>query len=138
MTNRVGLWIDHQTAVIVSVSEQGESVRKIESGAKHLEYRGPTRTRNAYSTQYSKGDDQLDNQFVQQLNKYYAQVIAELRGAERVLIFGPAEAKSELKRIIERDKGLRLDVHVEPADKMTDRQIVARVREHFKLKPPAP
>jgi len=132
MTNRVGLWIDHQTAVIVSVSEQGETVKKIESGAKHLEYRGPTRTRNAYSTQYSKGDDQLDNQFRQQLNKYYAQVIAELRAAERVLIMGPAEAKSELRRLIGRDKSLRGEIHVETADRMTDRQIAARVRRFFK------
>ena len=138
MTNRVGLWIDHQTAVIVSVSEQGESVKKIESGAKHVEYRGAQRSKVAYSAQYSQGDNQLDNQFVQHLNKYYAQVIAELRSAESVLIFGPAEAKSELKRMIERDKGLRFNIQVEPADNMTDRQIVARVREHFKPKPSTP
>jgi hypothetical protein len=138
MTNRVGLWIDHQTAVIVSVSEQGESVKKIQSGAKHVEYRGAQRSKVAYSAQYSQGDNQLDNQFAQQLNKYYAQVIAELRGAASVLIFGPAEAKSELKRLIEREKGPPRDIQVEPADKMTDRQIVARVREHFKPKPPAP
>ena len=137
MTNRVGLWIDHQKAVIVSISEKGESVSKIESGAKHLEYRGPTRTRNAYSTQYGKGDDQLDKQFEQQLHKYYAQVMTHLRGAESVLVFGPSEAKSELKHLIDRNKGLRCEVHAEPADRMTDRQVIARVRAFFASKPAA-
>ena len=132
MTNRVGLWIDHQKAVIVSVSERGESVNKIESGAKHLEYRGPTRTKHAYSTQYSKGDDQLDKQFSQQLNKYYDQIAALLRGTSRILIFGPGEARTELKARLAREKGPPREIRVEPADKMTDRQIAARVREFFK------
>ena len=131
MPKAVGLWIDRQTAVIVSLSEQGENVKKIESGAKHLEYRGPTRTKNAYSAQYSQGDDQLDNQFMQHLHKYYAQVIAELRGTSNVLIFGPGEAKTELKHLIEKDKSLRGEIHLEAADRMTDRQIVAKVRAHF-------
>lgn len=138
MTNRVGLWIDHQKAVIVSVSEQGESIKKIESGAKHLDYRGPTRPKSTYSAQYGKGDDQLDNQFLEHLNKYYTHVGAELRGATDVLIFGPGEARSELRRHLERDKSMRGEIHVEPADKMTDRQIIARVREHFKQKPSLP
>jgi hypothetical protein len=132
MTNRVGLWIDHQKAVIVSLSEQGETTKKIESGAKHIEYRGAQRSKVAYSAQYSQGDDQLDNQFAQHLHKFYEKVILELRGAERVLILGPAEAKSELKRLIEQEKSLHFEIHVEAADRMTDPQIAARVREHFK------
>src|SRR5574340_251044 len=131
MTNQVGLWIDHQKAVIVSLSEQGENTRKIESGAKHVEYRGAQRSKVAYSAQYGQGDNQLDNQFTQQLKKFYDKVILELRDAQAVLIFGPAEAKSELKRLIEQDKGLHCELHVEAADRMTDPQIVARVREYF-------
>jgi len=131
MTNRVGLWIDHEQAVIVSLSERGETIKKIESGAKHLEYRGAQRSKVAYSAQYSQGDDQLDNQFTQHLHKFYEKVIHELRGAERILVFGPAEAKSELVRLIQHDKGLHAELHVETADRMTDRQVAARVREYF-------
>ena len=131
MTNRVGLWIDHQKAVIVSLSEQGENTKKIESGARHVEYRGAQRSKVAYSAQYSQGDDQLDNQFTEHLKKFYEKVILELRGAQTILIFGPAEARSELKRLIEQDKGLHCEIHVEAADRMTDPQIVARVRGYF-------
>lgn len=131
MTNRVGLWIDHQKAVIVSVSKRGETVKRIESGAKHVEYRGAQRSKIAYSAQYSQGDDQLDKQFMHQLHRYYAQVVVLLRGIDRILIFGPAEAKSELKRLLDREKGPPREIRVEPADRMTDRQIVAKVRGYF-------
>lgn len=131
MTNRVGLWIDHQQAVIVSLIGKTETITKIDSGAKHLEYRGAQRSKVAYSAQYSQGDDQLDNQFTGHLHKFYEKVIHELRSAEHILIFGPAEAKSELMRLIQHDKGLHAEVHVEAADRMTDRQVAARVREYF-------
>jgi hypothetical protein len=132
MTNRVGLWIDHKQAVIVSVSEKGESIKKIESGAKHLDYRGAPHPKTAYSAQYSQGENQLDQRFREHLNKYYDQVIASLRGADSVLIIGPGEARSELKARLAREKGSQRKIHVEPADRMTDRQIAARVRGYFK------
>ena len=65
------------------------------------------------------------------LNIYYDAIIASVRNAESILIFGPGEAKGELKRRFERiDLGGRI-VGVETVDKMTDRQIAAKVRRHF-------
>ena len=131
MTNRVGLWIDHKHAVIVSLSEQGESVRKIESGAKRIEYRGGARGKTAYAARYTQGENQLDNQFMEHLNKYYDQVAGLLRDAGEILILGPGEAKGELAENLERaGLGGRI-VATEAADKMTARQIAARVRERF-------
>ena len=131
MTRSVGLWIDHKNAVIVSVDEKGETIRKLESGAQHVVYRGAPRPKTAYSAQYNQGDDQLDKQYLLYLKKYYEKVIALLRGATGILIFGPGEAKVELKSRLARQKGSSPQVQVEPADKMTDRQIVARVRRYF-------
>jgi stalled ribosome rescue protein Dom34 len=131
MTHRIGLWIDHKQAVIVSLAEQQAAIKKIDSGAKRVQYRGAPRPRTPYSAQYQKGDDQLDKQYVQRLNKYYERVISLLHEARAVLIFGPGEAKSELKKHLEGEKGRRHDICIEPSDKMTDRQIVARVRKYF-------
>lgn len=131
MTRSVGLWIDHKNAVIVSVDEHGEIVRKLESGAKHHEYRGAPRPKTAFSAQYNQGDDQLDNQYLLQLNKYYEQVIGVLKNAGRILILGPGEAKVELRKRMERCKGAAWSLQLETADRMTERQLVARVRKHF-------
>jgi hypothetical protein len=58
--------------------------------------------------------------------------MACLRQAESILIFGPGEAKGELKqRLVKGKMGARI-AGVEAADKMTSRQIVAKVRQHFK------
>ena len=54
-----------------------------------------------------------------------------MRDAEEILILGPGEAKGELKKRLARENlGGRI-VGIEAADKMTDPQIVAKVREHF-------
>jgi hypothetical protein len=58
-------------------------------------------------------------------------VISHIRDADSILIFGPGEAKGELKKRLE-SKGLggRI-VAVETTDKMTERQIAAKVRAYF-------
>jgi hypothetical protein len=47
------------------------------------------------------------------------------------MIFGPGEAKGELeKRLVNKGLGGRV-VGIETVDKMTDRQIAAKVRQRF-------
>ncbi|MBP2681503.1 MAG: hypothetical protein H6Q78_1366, partial [Candidatus Krumholzibacteriota bacterium] len=58
-------------------------------------------------------------------------VIASIGGAESILIFGFGEAKGELKKRLQRKNlGERIAV-LETVDRMTDRQIAAKVRQHF-------
>jgi hypothetical protein len=132
MMKNIGLWIDHKKATIVIQSEEGEDIQKIESGVgRHVKYRGASHPKSPYSAQYQQGDDQLDNKFMVHLNKFYDQVIALIRDSEAVLIIGPGEAKSELKKRLAHEKVRSQVVGIETADKMTDRQIAAKVRRHF-------
>jgi stalled ribosome rescue protein Dom34 len=128
----VGLWIDHKKAVIVRLDDEGEEIQQVESGLeKHVRYRGATRPKTPYSSQYQHADDQLDNQFTQHLNKFYEKVISHLRGADAVLILGPGEAKAEFgKRLTHSRAGVRIAA-TETAGKMTVRQIAAKVRDFF-------
>jgi hypothetical protein len=131
MTKKIGIWIDHKRAVILTVGEDGETMQKIESGLEHLHLRGATRTRSPYSSQYQKADNQLDKQFEGHLNKYYENVLVLARGADTILILGPGEAKSELKKRLGREKTCPPITGILPAEKMTDRQFAAKVRSHF-------
>jgi hypothetical protein len=131
MTNQIGLWIDHKRAVIVSINEKGENIQKIESGVEHVRRSGGAQSRIPYSAKYQPGDDREDNYFTVHFNKYYDKVIEQVRDAESLLIIGPGEAKLEFKKRMEHEK-VRVQVEgVEPADKMTDRQVAAKIREHF-------
>ncbi len=54
-----------------------------------------------------------------------------MRGYANVILFGPGEAKNELhKRVVQMRAGDSVTA-VETADKMTDREIIAKVREYF-------
>jgi hypothetical protein len=132
MMSNVGLWIDHRKAVIVTVTEMGQVIKLIISALERQARRAPTsRHSGTYEPQKVPADDSRQRAFTGHLNIYYDVVIAAIRGAESILLFGPGEAKGELRK---RLKGVGLDrriVRVETVDKMTDRQIAAKVNEHF-------
>lgn len=125
MSSKIGLWIDHRQAVIVIVTDEGEEVKRITSNMEK-DVRFSSRTADMGSP-----EDVRDRQFENYLNKYYDDVIGSLRNTESILIFGPGEAKGELeKRLVGEGLKQRI-VGVEAADKMTDGQIAAKVRQHF-------
>ena len=63
--------------------------------------------------------------------KVYEEVLAFIRGADSLLILGPGEAKGEFAKHIKAKKLRGLAVELETADKMTQHQLIATVREHF-------
>ena len=131
MATQAGLWIDHRKAVIVTVSDEGDATKVVESNVgKHVRFSGGT-SGGSHGSREGAGEDTRERHFEGQLHKYYDEVIASIRDAESILILGPGEAKGELKARLEHDGlGARI-VGVETVDKMTDRQIAAKVRERF-------
>ena len=135
MRTKVGLWIDHRKALIVTVTDKEEEIRLVISKAEKQPGRHDgIRSTTSYESQLVPADDSSQRKLTGHLNIYYDAVIACVRSAESILIFGPGEAKGELKKRLERDKlGGRI-VGTETIDKMTNRQIAAKVRRYFKEK----
>jgi len=129
MKKAAGLWIDHRKAVIVVVTDQGEATRLIISKAeKQLRRTGDSPLKGTYEPQQVPASDSRQKTLTGHLNIYYDAVIACVRDAESILIFGPGEAKGELKKRLGRDNlGGRI-AGIVTVDKMTERQIVAKVR----------
>ena len=125
MKKEIGLWIDHRKAVIVIVTDDGEEIKKISSDMeKRVRFSGGT---SADGLTEGARDRQLGNH----LNNYYDQVIAVIRDADAIQIFGPGEAKGELEKRLEH-AGLKARIFaLETVDKMTDHQISAKVRERY-------
>ena len=134
MKTNVGLWIDHRKAVIAVVSPEGERTLEIRSHVESQPGRlAGVRSTLPYDAQLVKADDSHERALRGHLNKYYAEVIAAIRHAESILIFGPGEAKGELEERLDHEKFGGHVLAVESADKMTDRQVVAKVRESAHL-----
>ena len=124
MNHTVGIWIDHKKAVIVSASADGVTTKTVESdvGA-HPRYAGQ---------QDGGGEKKYEERHGQHLDRYYEEVIRQLTDADEFLVFGPGEAKLELKERLRRVKAhSERSIGIETADKLTDSQIVAKVKEHF-------
>jgi hypothetical protein len=123
MRKTVGVWIDHRKAIVVALTDKGEETGLIISKVeKQLRRSGDSPLKGPYKSQQVPAGH---------LNIYYDAVIACIRDAESILIFGPGEAKGELKTRLERNDLGGHVVGIETVDKMTDRQIAAKVRQHF-------
>jgi len=135
MKTTVGLWIDHRKAIIVGLTDKGEATKLIISKVEKQPGRfAGVRSTTPYESQQVRADDSRERKFTGHLNIYYDAVIACIRDAESILIFGPGEAKGELqKRIKKNNLGGRI-VGIETVDKMTDRQIESKVRQYFREK----
>ena len=115
MNHKVGIWIDHKKALIVSASADRLTAMTVESDV------GP---------QPEHRDDP-------RLDRYYDEVIGQLGQPEALLIFGPGEAKLELSERLAHVKVLSdCIVSIETTDTLTDPQIVSKVRQHYLIAHP--
>jgi hypothetical protein len=118
--------------VIVVVSGGRESASEIRSNVESQPGRvDGVRSTAPFETQLMKADDSHEREFRGHLDKYYAEVVAAIPQAESILIFGPGEAKGELRKCLVRAKGRGNVIAVETADKMTHNQIVAKVHRYL-------
>jgi hypothetical protein len=132
MGKKVGLWIDHKKAIVVTVTDEGEEMGLIVSKVeKQLRRSGDSPLKGPYEPLQVPADDSRQRNYTGHLHIYYDAVIGSIRDAESILIFGPGEAKEELKKRLEENHlGGRVR-GIETVDKMTDRQIAAKVRQRF-------
>ncbi len=132
--NYAGIWIDHRQAVIVSITEAGETIERIESDTERkVRLSGGSRTgKTPYGPQQVAVDGKQEERIKRQLRQYYHEIIRKIKDANKILIFGPGEAKTEFKKELEKSQEQVLKkITVQPADKMTERQIAAKIRKFF-------
>ena len=133
MNQMVGVWIDHKKAVIVSASADSVTARTLESEiGPHARYSGRAGYPTPDGPSEGRGESEYETRYGQHLNRYYDEVITQLGQPDALLIFGPGEAKLQLKERLTRSptKAAR-SIAIETTDKLTDPQIVAKVREHY-------
>ena len=126
MGHNVGVWIDHKKAVIVSIAAGHVTTRTQESVVRsHPHYSG---------SQEGGGEKKYEERHNQDLDRFYDEVIGQLGTPHTLLLFGPGEAKLQLKDRLGRSKASSESiVVVESSDKLTDPQIVAKVKEHYPM-----
>lgn len=132
MKNEVGLWVDHRKAVIVMLEDKKETVQIILSNMeKHTRFSSGAHSDTPNDVNGSTAEDIRDRQFDLHLNKFYSEIAFKIRETDSILIFGPGEAKVEFASYLKHEKLGDKIAAVDTVDKMTDRQISAKVHDYF-------
>ncbi|MBK9927063.1 MAG: hypothetical protein IPP66_17470 [Anaerolineales bacterium] len=125
MNKRVGLWLDRKKAVIVSITNNGEEKRIITSDMDHyILY-------SAVVPGDGAPEEIRDRRFWNRLNEYYDKIIAHIRDATEIQIFGPEIAKHELEKRLDAEGLSERIVSIENAGQLTNIQIATRVEKRF-------
>src|ERR1041384_2924136 len=125
MHKKVGLWLDRHKAVIVSIADNIEARSIITSDMEHYVL---------YSTVVpgdGSPEEIRDRRFWNHLGEYYDKIVAQIRDAAEIQIFGPEGAKYELQKRLEAEGLAERIISLEDADKMTDLQIATKVQKRF-------
>jgi len=130
---QLGIWIDHRKTVFVAIKEGQVTFTTFDSSVPpHGRYAHATAYATPNGTQSGGGEKKYEERNRHELERYYDEVIKRTGMPEAIYIFGPGEAKTELKSRMKLTHGLAEKiVAVEAADEATDPQIVAKVKAHF-------
>ena len=133
MEKLFGLWVDHEKAIIVSLIDGSHKVTHLESDIEgRFRLKGGSRSNTPYGIQSATSESKRDFRYSKHLNIYFQHIIDLLKDAKHIFIFGPGEAKIELKKEIEKNNVLLGKISdIETTDKLTEPQIVAKVKKYF-------
>jgi hypothetical protein len=121
----LGIWMDHSNAHIMEFTTDPIETRTIESKFTH----------DAKEQSLGKSENLMHNKEQHQQSAYYKQLGEIIKKYEEVILFGPTNAKVELLNTLRADHLFeKIKIDVKQADKMTENQQHAFVREHFSRK----
>lgn len=133
MMKNIGIWIDHKEAILVSLEGDQTTVEHLKSNAEsHYRPSGGWKASGTSVAVSVSKEQKADERRKHQFHKFYQEIIQKIGQSGKIYIFGPSEAKLELAKEIEKIKGWRDRIAaVEPSDRLSENQIVAKVKSFF-------
>ena len=133
MKKQVGIWIDTKKAVIISLKGKGHDIKIVESSIEGRErVAGEGKQFARFGVQFSNFEQRNEKHKAQEVHDYLKNVVSEIRDADEVVLFGPAEMKTELQKFIHHEiPPVPAIEKVVPADSMTENVMVAWVKDFF-------
>lgn len=132
MNREIGIWLDYKTAYFIRLQEGEATVEEIPSAVEDYHPSGGATSKTPWGPQDSIKEKTYLERKKQQLQRFFQSIIQKLERGDTLYIFGPAEAKLGLKKAIEANNQLTIDLRaVEAADQMTQNQKIAQVKTFF-------
>lgn len=117
----LGIWMDHATANFIDLNS--------EKNSNAIDSKFTTETKEEV---LGRSEFTMHNKEEQMTEAFYKEISEKILKYNHVLLFGPTNAKTELLNYLNKDLHFKdIVIDVAPADKMTDNQLDAFVRNHF-------
>jgi hypothetical protein len=122
IAKRVGIWMNHSMANVIEFSDSKSEVKTIESKFTHEEK----------EKSLAKGESHMHNKEQRFLSDFYKEIERTILNYDKVLLFGPTSAKTELFNLLSEDNRFeKIKIQIKETDKMTPNQQQEFVRDHF-------
>ena len=130
----IGIWLDKKVAKIFTIENDTERLDFIESEVEDYHVSGGSGTRLKGGPQDVVQDSKYLEREKHQLKSYFNEIAEEIKSADQIVIYGPAQTNEKLKKeLFENYKEIDSKIRaVEKVDSMTDNQIKAMVKDFFK------
>ena len=122
-SKNLGIWMDHSVAHLMALTGETVETTTIKSDFSHEEKEGAL----------NRSEHVMHNKENQRQAEFYKNISKIIQNYDAVLLFGPTKAKNELLNILEEDQlCANIKIEVKSAEKMTENQQHAFVKEYFK------
>lgn len=133
MKKNIGIWIDTNQAVIIKLSNNNFSLKRIESNIDTRErIPGESKKFGRFGGQYITYEKNRQNKKNEQTNLYFKALLKEINNCTNVVLFGPSTMKilfeKELKNNMQTADKLSGTFN---SDAMTENQMVAWVKNFY-------
>ncbi len=138
MKKQTGIWIDSAKAFIVTFADGSHDFTEVESGVENRIHHDREGDKGSFfGGQHINSEKTEDARKMAQLDLFLQAVLKNVKDSDELFLFGPAEVKNILRQRIESgktiDQGAEKLKSVLTADTMTKNQIVAMVKDFYKL-----
>lgn len=127
-----GVWMDHSEAFVIE-PDHGKVKHLVSPAISHVRHAGEGSTGVKLGNHRSTNNEYSKHERESHINHtFYKELAVALHHYDNIYVFGPSTARSEFANYVEKERllaGKNLETHA--ADKMTDNQMVAHVKEHF-------
>ena len=132
----IGVWIDKQKAHIVTIENDKEQFKTVNSEIEDYNVSGGSGTKFKGGPQDVVQDSKYLEREKHQLKSYFKEIASKIDNADSLIIFGPANTNEKFNKELQKNyKKLSAKVkEVRRADSMTNNQVKALVRDYFKDK----
>lgn len=136
MKKQTGIWLDARQAFLIHLLDgKMEHYQHIKSDFDEGRIKGGSRSSTPWGPQDTTSETKILERKKHQLSEYFERLKDQVLDSEALFLFGPSEAKKGLEKAIKEDKNFKPALlAVEPADQMTQNQMIARVRKFFEDK----